>query len=606
MIGQIELTRTQPLKCVRRIQGGLCALVAVFIPVKQGVANMAVDPSWSGLALPNDSHWYVERITGPADKPGLRIHVRQPTEPFYRLQVGQPLRAGWAEGDRVALSFWGRSLTTNQVRVLVEETREPWTMVAEIWEQWTPTWSWYGVTQRVDRAYRPNELSIRVQAGSRAGEMEIADLRVEQLGPDPRFAAIPALVAPSEVAKRTRRLRQCDLVIEVRDGAGRRVTKARVDVQQQRHAFLFGCNIFLLDPANRDPWQLEYQRRFVALLNFATLPFYWGSYEPSRGQKNEAKLEAMARWCAEQGIAAKGHPICWHEVWPRWAPHSAEETIPLLQARVRDLILRYAQWVRYWDVWNEAIAATAPRHQSTGIADWVRRDGPAVPVMTSLRWAREIAPPGVMLIYNDFDVTVRNERLLRALAVSNTLPDAIGIQSHMHFGRWSAERVWEVTDQFATFGRPIHYTEMTVVSGELAPNAPRKDRYEVGEWPTTPDGEASQAEYVERVYRILFSHPAVEAITWWDFSDRGAWKNAPAGWLRRDMSPKPVYERLMRLIREEWWTAASGQTDSTGSVRLRVWRGTHRVRVEEGDHVVEREIVIPLQGPAEVALTISI
>ena len=49
---------------------------------------------------------------------------------------------------------------------------------------------------------------------------------------------------------------------------------------------------------------------------------------------------------------------------------------------------------------------------------------------------------------------------------------------------------------------------------------------------------------------MIFSHPAVEAITWWDFSDRGAWQRAPAGFLRDDLSPKPAYERLQQPVKE--------------------------------------------------------
>ncbi|MCD6507549.1 hypothetical protein J7M22_13115 [Candidatus Poribacteria bacterium] len=48
---------------------------------------------------------------------------------------------------------------------------------------------------------------------------------------------------------------------------------------------------------------------------------------------------------------------------------------------------------------------------------------------------------------------------------------------------------------------------------------------------------------------MLFSHPSVEAITWWDFSDRGAWQGTAAGFLRKDMSPKPAYERLTELVK---------------------------------------------------------
>ncbi|MCX7819671.1 MAG: endo-1,4-beta-xylanase [Kiritimatiellae bacterium] len=536
----------------------------------------------------------------------MRIRVREAAQPFYSLQVGQPLRAAWAAGERIGLSFVARSPTSNRVRVAVEQAGPPWANVAEIVTEWSPEWRPYGVTQTTDRAWAAGELWVRIQAGFGTGEMEIADLRIQRLGPDPRLADARSAVAPAAVAERTRRLRQCELVVRVRDGAGRPVRGARVEVHQQKHSFLFGCNIFLLDPANTEPWQREYQRRFGALLNYATLPFYWGAYEPVRGQRNETKLEAMARWCEERGIAAKGHPICWHEVWPRWAPVSAEEAIPLLEARVRQLIPRYQKWIRYWDVWNEANAAAAPAHRGTGIGDWVRRDGPALPVMTALRWAREVATPDTVLLYNDFDVSARNERLLRTLAASNALPDAIGLQSHMHDGPWSLERLWEVTERFAVFGRPIHFTEMTVVSGARARGVPVKERYEAGEWPTTPEGEAAQADYVEQAYRVLFSHPQVEAITWWDFSDRGAWKRAPAGWLRADMSPKPVYERLMRLIRGEWWTDATATTDSTGTVRVRVWRGTHRVRAIADGKSLDAIITIPLRAGATAEITLTL
>ncbi len=602
---KIERRPGSAVKLPNRIRLGMWFGVGT-IAMAAWAGELASDPQWSGVRLPSDDRWTVERATGPAGEPGLRIRVKRPTDPFYDLQLGQPLRIGWKEWDRLALSFWARSRTTNEVRVVVEETKSPWTMIAEVREVWTPVWRPYSVTQTIERSWSAGDLSVRIQAGRQAGELEIADLRVERLGPAAEIAAAATAVQPAALQARTRQIRQCDLVVRVRDASGRPVQGARVEVRQQRHAFLFGCNIFLLDPSNREPWQIEYQQRFAALLNYATLPFYWGAYEPARGRTREMNLMAMARWCAEHGIAAKGHPLCWHEVWPSWAPKTAEDAIPLLEARVKDLIPRFAEWVRYWDVWNEANVATAPRHIGTGIGDWVRRDGPAVPVMRALKWAREVATPGVVLLYNDFDVTARNERLLRTLAASNALPDAIGIQSHMHGGPWPIERVWNVTERFAQFGRPIHFTEMTVVSGERRPGVPRKERYEPGEWPTTPEGEAAQADYVERVYRVLFSHPAVDAITWWDFSDRRAWKRAPAGWLREDMSPKPVYERLRRMIRGEWWTDVAAATDSTGSVRVRVWRGMHRIRAAAGDRTAETTLEIPLRGAGVVEVNLAL
>ena len=71
-------------------------------------------------------------------------------------------------------------------------------------------------------------------------------------------------------------------------------------------------------------------------------------------------------------------------------------------------------------------------------------------------------------------------------------------------------------------------------------------------WPSTPEHEARQADYVEKLYRTLFIYPAVECIVWWDLSDARSWKGAPSGLLRADMTPKPAYHRLHKLIKEEW------------------------------------------------------
>ena len=72
---------------------------------------------------------------------------------------------------------------------------------------------------------------------------------------------------------------------------------------------------------------------------------------------------------------------------------------------------------------------------------------------------------------------------------------------------------------------------------------------------------------------VLFSHPAVEAITWWDLTDRGAWKRAPAGLLRADMSPKPAYEELKKLVKDKWWTRAAQKTAADGTASFRGFLG---------------------------------
>jgi hypothetical protein len=81
----------------------------------------------------------------------------------------------------------------------------------------------------------------------------------------------------------------------------------------------------------------------------------------------------------------------------------------------------------------------------------------------------------------------------------------------------------------------------------------------------------------------------VEAITWWDFSDRGAWQGAAAGWLRKDMSPKPIYTKLHSLIKRDWWTRARGRTDAAGRWSNRAFYGIHRLDVRPESGVSKQE-----------------
>ena len=100
---------------------------------------------------------------------------------------------------------------------------------------------------------------------------------------------------------------------------------------------------------------------------------------------------------------------------------------------------------------------------------------------------------------------------------------------------------------------------------------------------STPGGEAEQAREAVRFYTMLFSHPAVQAITWWDPSDQHAWQAAPAGLIRKDMTPKPAYNRLLKLIHQTWWTQESLSSDEKGRCGFWGFLGDYEVTVHQGD-----------------------
>jgi len=263
-----------------------------------------------------------------------------------------------------------------------------------------------------------------------------------------------------------------------------------------------------------------------------------------------------------QGTSAR-----WDFADPRWLPHEFKEIQELSHARVRDCVARFKGRLNLWDVVNE------PTHLGrfkTRMGEWAMSLGAVPYVIEHLKIARAANPQATLLV-NDYRTDPPFAKILDRLHEDGKrLFDTIGIQSHMHDGGWPLARVWEICDTYARFNVPIHFTETTIVSG------PRQGPGE--NWgPTTPADEARQADYVPQFYTLLFAHPAVQGLTWWDFSDEGAWQRAAAGLVRKDMSPKPVYERLLALIKGEWWTQAEGRTDDKGEFATRAFFGTHRL-----------------------------
>ncbi len=383
----------------------------------------------------------------------------------------------------------------------------------------------------------------------------------------------------SEADARIERHRKADVVLTVTQADGTPVRGVAVAIEQTRHAFLFGANIFMLDRLRTPEQNQAYAKHFAGLLNFATAPFYWWGYEARQGRPDHARTEQILAWCRAHGVTVKGHPLMWNYVDPQWLPDDPAEVRRLQLERITECVKRFAGRIDTWDVVNEVAAFERP--ECLKKAPKLTAAAKAVGTMEFVRQAfaaARAANPKATLLINDFITDARYaDRVIRELADKDgrRLYDVIGIQCHQHGGAWSAKTTWEICERFAAFGVPLHFTEATILSGELGWNL--AERRKGFDWKSTPEGEARQAKEVVRFYTVLFSHPAVEAITWWDFID-GCWQNAPAGFLRRDATPKPSYHELMRLVKGKWWTKTEGRTDEHGVVRFRGVLGDYRAR----------------------------
>ena len=351
-----------------------------------------------------------------------------------------------------------------------------------------------------------------------------------------------------------------------------------VTVAQRRHAFAFGNIAF--DLLDLEPDTLEqYTRRWLNLFNTATLPFYWGRYEPVRGSTDAERITRAARWLVEHDVTVKGHPLVWHTVQPAWLLDlDLDEVERLQRQRIRDIVGGFAGLIDVWDAINEVVIMPVFTNGDNAITRLALARGRIAMVRLAFAEARA-ANPAATLVLNDFDLSSAYECLIEGVLEAGVAIDAIGLQTHMHQGYPGEEELTGILDRFARYGLPLHLTETTLVSGHLMPpDIVDLNDYQVPDWPSTPEGEARQADDIERHYRSLVAHPAVASINYWGLSDRDAWLGAPAGLLRADGTPKPAYAALDALIKGEWWLQPTEKrTDAEGRITVHGFFGEYTV-----------------------------
>ena len=384
------------------------------------------------------------------------------------------------------------------------------------------------------------------------------------------------------------RYRKGDATISFNTSDGKPLQNMQVEIVQTSHDFLFGCIIF--DFIGRDNvYKGElFKRRFRELFNFAVFPFYWPGYEPTQGMPLwEDRLKTI-NWCKLNGITTKGHPLVWATKFgvPKWLEgYTIPETEEFSKTRVMNITRGFKGKIDIWDVVNEPVNVKTWKNKVSDMDDendWsVHEPIPEIAdyVASALQWAYKGNPTATLIIneYNTIakeDVRSRFYELLKELKKRKAPISGIGIQAHEPRHEWyPPEEVWKTFDLYAQFGLPIHITEFHPQSG---------GREITGGWRTGTWDLETQAEFTEQFVRLSFGHPAVASINWWGFSDRKIW--LPGGGLvDEEYNPKPVYEVLRKMIREEWMTRLTTTTDRKGRVSFRGFYGNYQINVTTPD-----------------------
>lgn len=421
----------------------------------------------------------------------------------------------------------------------------------------------------------------------------------------------PEVLAAALTAARARirEIRQKETGIFLVDRAGRPVAGLPVEVVQTRAAFCWGEQLWQLDTLFRNGFAdsarvRHFTRLFTDCLTSANCLSYWTEAPRNDGPKHMEfqgedhmdEFAAQVDWCLVNGLVPKGHPVFWsiEKAFPEWLKRYPFETQwKFIEVRVRNLIARFKGKVKIWDLINEPMWEAAPRNLASrhwphlesleNICEYV------IPI---LRWAREEDPDAKYLI-NDYGmeldpagrdlraidgtpVTAKSQRdrfvaLFKKLRAEGACPDGLGMQAHT--GAWmSPARQLAILDEFAEAGVPLHYTEFWADTAHLVQAGVSAAR-----------AEELKAEYIAQVMTVAFSHPSVSSFYIWgdlvtSFGFQG--DHNSCGLPSSSHRPTVVYERVRRLLCEEFQTREHLVSDSAGHIAFRGFFGDYSLRHE--------------------------
>ncbi len=337
--------------------------------------------------------------------------------------------------------------------------------------------------------------------------------------------------------------------------------KANITRQGRRPGFLFGANTFGYYKGD----SAAYREKFEELLNFGTVPFYWGDFEPEEGKPRWEMPDKIVKWLLSKGIKAKGHPLLWffEDTTPKWQLDKDFTSLKrIVYKHVYDIVDRYKGSIDIWDVINEPHSwANCLNFEHSQMIEIIRMGMDAAKdanpeairlVNNCILWGEYVAQRRTHQGSTERQDLATPYRFLKMLEEAGIEYEVIGLQ--LYYPSRDMAQISDLLDRFAQFGKPIHITELGVPSEwkhdphswfEGEDNVKR-----MGYW-HKPWDEETQADWVEQFYTICFSKPYIEAVTWWDLADYDGHFFPHGGFLRKDISEKLSYKRLKNLI-DSW------------------------------------------------------
>lgn len=300
----------------------------------------------------------------------------------------------------------------------------------------------------------------------------------------------------------------------------------------------------------------------------------WGVIRPDGVNWQWERADRLVEFANRHEMDVVGHTLVWHSQVPNGIfvdadrkPVSRDALLATMQEHIEGLVGRYKGRVWAWDVVNEAIDEGTGWRRSP----WFNIIGEDF-MERAFRFAHAVDRKA-KLLYNDYNMDNSGKRdflvkVLRSYLDRGVPVDGVGTQSHVGLTYPDLEE-WERTiATYAGMGLKVHVTELDVdvlpTPADTGADVVNRAAYsrENDPWREGLPDEIQQklADRYEQLFRILLRYRKhVERVTFWGLHDGISWKNdfpVPGRTnypllFDRDMKPKPAYQRLMKLARDD-------------------------------------------------------
>ncbi|WP_297099278.1 endo-1,4-beta-xylanase [uncultured Draconibacterium sp.] len=273
-------------------------------------------------------------------------------------------------------------------------------------------------------------------------------------------------------------------------------------------------------------------------------------------------LDELYAYAKENDILFKEHTLIWGSQQPYWISGLDQaKQLEYIEYWIRKCAERYPE-TDIVDVVNEPLASHNPPDGENGRANYKEALGGDGEtgwdwVIKAFEMARKYYPNAELLL-NDYGIinsTSATNTYIEIIKLLNDrgLIDGIGVQGHRFALESTPNSMLNFNiNRLAAIGLPIYITELDL--GNIDNEG-------------TPDDD-EQLELYQRIFPLLWEHPAIQGITLWGYYENDMWQET-CYLVRSDGTLRPAFTWLAEYVQETVLTTATEDILYRDAVRIK-------------------------------------